>query len=200
MNSQNNENRPGDEATHLAGLLSLDNDPAEEAASEPDQPEDTCTLNRRKFLRRLSYGVGGLGAALAVVPVAGFIVLPLFNKQPEIWQEVGPTDQFKQGQTVEVKFNNAAPHPWGGPVSQSAAWLRVDQVGQFWAYSINCTHLGCPVDWRAEANLFMCPCHGGVYYEDGSVAAGPPPQPLVRYPLRIQAGKVEIMTSPLPIT
>lgn len=200
MNSQNDVPEQKDEATRLAGLLSLNNDPAEEEATEPAQPEDQKTLSRRKFLRRLSYGVGGIGAALAIIPVTGFVVLPLFKQKEEIWRDVGTTDQFKKGQIVEVTFDNPAPHPWGGPVSQSAAWLRVDQVGQYWAYSINCTHLGCPVDWRPEASLFMCPCHGGVFYEDGSVAAGPPPKPLVRYPLRVRDGKVEIMTSPLPIT
>jgi menaquinol-cytochrome c reductase iron-sulfur subunit len=39
----------------------------------------------------------------------------------------------------------------------------------------------------------MCPCHGGVYYKDGSVAAGPPPRPLERYPVRVQDGQVEIL-------
>jgi menaquinol-cytochrome c reductase iron-sulfur subunit len=24
------------------------------------------------------------------------------------------------------------------------------------AFSINCTHLGCPVRWLPDANLFMC--------------------------------------------
>lgn len=200
MNNRNNEEKSKDEATHLAGLLSLNNDPAEEKAVEPAQPEDARTLSRRKFLRRLSYGVGGVGAVLAVIPVAGFVVLPLFNQKAEIWRDLGPTDQFKVGQTKEVTFENPAPHPWGGPVSKSAAWLRVDEVGRFWAYSINCTHLGCPVDWRPEATLFMCPCHGGVFYQDGSVAAGPPPKPLVRYPLRVQNGHLEIQASPLPIT
>lgn len=200
MSNQSSVKNQDDEASRLAGLLSLNNDPAEEAAVDQNEKEDPHTLNRRKFLRRLCYGAGGIGAALAVIPVAGFIVLPLFDKKPEVWREVGSTDEFKVGQTVEVKFDNAAPHPWGGPVEKSAAWLRVDQLGRFWAYSIDCTHLGCPVDWRAEAGLFMCPCHGGVFYEDGTVAAGPPPKPLVRYPLRIRDGKVEIMTSPLPIT
>ena len=44
---------------------------------------------------------------------------------------------------------------------------------EFVAFSVNCAHLGCPVRWLREAHLFMCPCHGGVYYEDGRVAAGP---------------------------
>jgi menaquinol-cytochrome c reductase iron-sulfur subunit len=51
----------------------------------------------------------------------------------------------------------------------------------------------------ADANLFMCPCHGGVYYSDGQVAAGPPPRPLTQYKVRIQNGEVEIQTRPIPV-
>jgi Rieske Fe-S protein len=32
---------------------------------------------------------------------------------------------------------------------------------------MNCAHLGCPVTWFPQSGLFMCPCHGGVYYENG---------------------------------
>ncbi|HLV79830.1 MAG TPA: hypothetical protein VKT32_06085 [Chthonomonadaceae bacterium] len=46
----------------------------------------------------------------------------------------------------------------------------------------------------------MCPCHGGDYYPDGKVAAGPPPKALTRYPVRIYNGQVEIQTSAIPIT
>jgi len=83
--------------------------------------------------------------------------------------------------------------------ARSAAWLRRVNDGTFIAFSVNCTHLGCPVRWLAEASLFMCPCHGGVYYADGTVAAGPPPLPLRRYPVRVQNGEVQIQTSPIPI-
>ncbi len=53
--------------------------------------------------------------------------------------------------------------------------------------------------WLKHADLFMCPCHGGVYYNDGRVASGPPPKALNRYPVRVRDGVVEIQTSPVPI-
>jgi menaquinol-cytochrome c reductase iron-sulfur subunit len=113
---------------------------------------------------------------------------------------VGAVDQFAIGQTVSVKFEDPSPLPWSGVTARTAAWLRRVSAQEFVAYSVNCTHLGCPVRWIPSANLFMCPCHGGVYYQDGSVAAGPPPKSLVRYPVRVQNGQVQIQTSPIPIT
>ena len=77
----------------------------------------------------------------------------------------------------------------------AALWGKQDFV----AFSVNCAHLGCPVQWRPQAQLFLCPCHGGVYYPDGSVAAGPPPHGLTRYPVRVKDGLVEIAAQPIPI-
>lgn len=68
------------------------------------------------------------------------------------------------------------------------------------AYAVNCSHLGCPVRWQERSTLFLCPCHGGVYYKDGTVAAGPPPNPLQKYPVRVRNGQMEIRTSPVAIT
>lgn len=84
--------------------------------------------------------------------------------------------------------------------AKTAAWLRREGPQQFVAFSINCTHLGCPVRWLPNADLFMCPCHGGVFYKNGTVASGPPPKALATYPVRLRSGMVEILTSPLPIT
>jgi Rieske Fe-S protein len=49
---------------------------------------------------------------------------------------------------------------------------------QFRVLAVNCAHLGCPVSWFPRSGLFMCPCHGGVYYENGERASGPPPRGL----------------------
>jgi menaquinol-cytochrome c reductase iron-sulfur subunit len=100
---------------------------------------------------------------------------------------------------VAVTFPDASPLPWAGITGKTAAWLRRVSETRFQAFSIHCAHLGCPVRWLPDAHLFMCPCHGGVYYQDGTVAAGPPPHALPEYPVRVQDGNVEILTVPIPI-
>jgi menaquinol-cytochrome c reductase iron-sulfur subunit len=101
---------------------------------------------------------------------------------------------------VKVTLEDASPLPWAGVTAKTAAWLRRVSETEFIAFAVNCSHLGCPVRWMQDANLFMCPCHGGVYYADGSVAAGPPPHPLTRYAVQIKNGEVQLQSQPLPIT
>ena len=65
-------------------------------------------------------------------------------------------------------------------------------------FAINCAHLGCPVRWFAQSGLFMCPCHGGVYYQDGSRASGPPPRGLFEYSYKVESGKLMIEAGQFP--
>ena len=51
-----------------------------------------------------------------------------------------------------------------------------------------------PVGWVEGAELFLCPCHGGAFHRDGTVAAGPPPRPLPRLDVRVRGGRVELRT------
>ena len=156
--------------------------------------------SRRKFLTWLSLSLGGISAALVGIPVVSFILAPFVKKQKEVWRSVGPVENFEIGTTKEVSFDNAESTPWEGDFAETAAWLQRRSENEFVAYSINCSHLGCPVRWVPESELFMCPCHGGVYYKDGKVAAGPPPRRLTTYPVRVKNGHVQIKTAPVPIT
>lgn len=53
------------------------------------------------------------------------------------------------------------------------------------AYFQNCTHLGCPVVYRAEPRCLYCPCHEGFFSaETGEVLSGPPPRALPRVELQ----------------
>ena len=154
---------------------------------------------RRRFLEAVSLLAGGLGAAVAAVPVIGFVLGPMFGARRTAWRTVGTLDQFPVGQTVPVRFEAVSETPWDGVTARTVAWLRREPGDRLVAFSVNCTHLGCPVRWEPSANLFMCPCHGGVYYSNGQVAGGPPPRPLPRYPVRLRDGAVEVQAERIPI-
>ncbi len=156
-------------------------------------------LARRKFLANMSIALGAAGGVALGVPAVGFIIAPLFRDEIREWRSMGKIEQFKIGETVNVVFEDATPLPWAGVTSKTAAWLRRVTETDFEAFSVNCAHLGCPVRWMPDAKLFMCPCHGGVYYQDGTVAAGPPPHALPQYPVRVRDGQVEVRTDPIPI-
>lgn len=159
---------------------------------------DCLSPSRRRFLTRLSLGLGALGAALIGVPSVAFLLG--LRRPTQVWRDVGALDQFTIGNTTLVKFADPSPLPWSGVTALTAAWLRREEESRFIAFSVDCTHLGCPIRWLPNANLFMCPCHGGVFYANGTVASGPPPRPLSRYPVRVVMGRVQIHASPLPIT
>lgn len=156
-------------------------------------------VQRRAFLSRVCLALGGLAAAIASVPPLVYVFGPLAQKEPDVWRAVGAVDQFRVGDTIEVTFADPSPEHWGGVSVLMGAWLRRQTETEFIAFSLDCTHLGCPVRWLPDADLFMCPCHGGVFYRDGRVAAGPPEQPLKHHPVRIQNGQVEVRTRPIPI-
>ena len=169
--------------------------------SETQKPSrgEALSPERRRFMGQLSIALSAIAATIVGVPVVGFILGPLIAPDKDVWRAVGAVDSFKAGETVEVSFLDPSPMAWAGVTALTAAWLRRLEAGSFVAFAINCAHLGCPVRWLAKADLFMCPCHGGVYYADGSVAAGPPPHGLFKYPVRVRDGQVEILASAVPI-
>ena len=161
--------------------------------------EAPLSPERRAFLGKISIALSAVAGALVGIPVIGFLLGPLLQTTPDLWRSVGKTDDFPIGGTVRVTFVDPSPLEWAGVTARTAAWLRRLGDNEFVAFAMNCTHLGCPVRWLDDAHLFMCPCHGGVYYADGAVAAGPPPHGLFKYPVRIRDGNVEILTSAVPL-
>lgn len=160
-------------------------------------------LSRRRFLSRLSLGLSALMGAVIGAPILAYFFSPLIQPTPETWLDVGPLARFAPEQTVEVSFDDPSPLPWAGLTAKNAVWVRRNGPGQsesnFTVFAVNCTHLGCPVNWLAEGKIFLCPCHGGVFNADGTVAAGPPPRPLFMYQTRVRNGTLQLKTRPLPV-
>jgi len=161
---------------------------------------DPYTEERRRFLNRLSLGLSALGAIIVGVPFIGSWLEPLLHSNPTAWRAVGKVDDFQIGHTVQVTYLNADPLSWTGVAAKTGAWLRRDDATTFTAFSMYCQHLGCPVRWSQQEQIFLCPCHGGVYYANGKVAGGPPPRPLREYPVRVHNGQVEVLATGVPYT
>jgi len=59
---------------------------------------------------------------------------------------------------------------------------------EFVAYSQKCTHLQCPVVWRAGDSKLYCPCHHGAFsVKTGDVLYGPPERALPKIELDFRA-------------
>jgi Rieske Fe-S protein len=48
------------------------------------------------------------------------------------------------------------------------------------------------VRWEEEEDVYVCPCHDGLFDIDGNVIAGPPPEPLWEYENKVEEGDLFI--------
>jgi len=159
--------------------------------------------SRRALLAKLGLLFNGIVGAILAVPVLRYVISPVTRgRKPgyEAWLSLGGLEQFPVGQTRLATFRNPIADPWDGQTADIPCWVRNLDGQDFQVFAINCAHLGCPVRWFPQSNLFMCPCHGGVYYSDGSHAAGPPPRGLFQYHYRIEDGKLLIKGGEMPTT
>ena len=157
------------------------------------------TVSRRSLLMKIGIFLNGAVALAIAVPVVSYLLGPIRKKDGyDSWISLGDLSQFPEGQTRLASFMNPDAEPWDGATAKSACWVRRTSGEKFQVFAVNCAHLGCPVRWFPQSELFMCPCHGGVYYADGARAAGPPPRGLFEYPYQITKGKLMIWGGQMP--
>jgi len=158
-------------------------------------------VSRREVLVKIGLFFNGIVAMALAVPVVRYILSPVVrarNEREESWLSLGGLEQFPAGQTRLATYRNPVDNPWDGETADVPCWVRRIDAQNFQVFAINCAHLGCPVRWFAQSNLFMCPCHGGAYYQDGSRASGPPERGLFQYHYKIKDGKLLIKAGEMP--
>ena len=158
-------------------------------------------LSRRGMLMKLGILFNAAVGTILAVPIVRYILSPVIRERKpgyESWLSLGALTQFPAGQTRLATYRNPVMTPSDGETANIPCWVRNVDGEKFQVFAINCAHLGCPVRWFPQSGLFMCPCHGGAYYEDGSRASGPPERGLFEYPFKVLDGKLHIQAGELP--
>src|SRR5206468_83660 len=110
------------------------------------EPDPVERFPRNVFLEMSTLGLGALIGAIVTVPALGFAVLPAFLKQGSKQIDLGPIENFPEGQYVVATFMSV---PGQGVISGRTAFIRnngmVDGKPSFTCISNRCVHLGCPV-------------------------------------------------------
>jgi menaquinol-cytochrome c reductase iron-sulfur subunit len=158
-------------------------------------------LSRREMFAKLGLLFGGVVSMVLSAPILGYLLSPLVHDRKArygSWLSLGSVDQFPPGQTRLATYRHPGVNAWDGETANTACWVRRIDDQTFQVFAINCAHLGCPVRWFAQSGLFMCPCHGGAYYADGSRASGPPERGLFEYAYQIDRGMLIIRAGEMP--
>lgn len=171
----------------------------EAVLTEAAERDSSRIVSRRWLLFKAGMALNGFVGIVLAVPVLRYLFAPWRNDTTyDSWISLGPASGFPEGQTRLAFYKNPAMNPWDGQTDNVACYVRNVSGNQFQVFAINCAHLGCPVRWFPQSQLFMCPCHGGVYYADGARAAGPPERGLYTYSWKIVAGELHIDAGRMP--
>lgn len=169
-------------------------------APHPSGAEKGAKHSRRVFLFKLSLGLNALVGAVLAVPILGYVLAPLFRRGTSYnsWVPLLKVDEMPVGATRLAEYMTPVTSPTDGMTDKIPCWARRLTASTYEVFAINCAHLGCPVHWFEESQLFLCPCHGGAYYANGERAAGPPPRGLFKYEVRVTGDTVYIRAGELP--
>lgn len=152
--------------------------------------------SRRKFMLA---GAGALGACVAgvtVAPALSLLTHPLrtpTTSGSDAFIPAGKLAQFQGSVPVKVDLYADKLDAWNRVVEVKigSAWVW-NEGGTLRAMSTVCPHLGCAIDYVAESDKFLCPCHDSFFSRDGAVETGPSPRGMDSLELETQGDLVAI--------
>lgn len=161
--------------------------------------DDPRAVSRRWMLLKIGALFNVVVGIAIATPVVRYLLGPVRRKGfYNSWISLGSIQQFPAGETRLANYVNPYSQPWDGATDKTACWVRHVSGSTFQVFAINCAHLGCPVRWFPQSELFMCPCHGGVYYADGARASGPPERGLFEYSYKVMNNELHIDAGQMP--
>ncbi len=176
----------------LAKRLTPAPEPKALPALEPLSP----AMTRRRFLGRSAIGLGAVAGATLGGLVAVSAISAAFKKTEHKWVSLGPLDKIASapGQFATIYARYTQKDGFYQRHEFKPVLVELDrEKNRLVVFNSRCTHLGCTVHWDPEKRLFLCACHGGTYYPDGTVKSGPPPRPLDRYKTQVKDGQLYVL-------
>jgi menaquinol-cytochrome c reductase iron-sulfur subunit len=179
--------------------MSHSNQPIDTAREADEGKDKLLDPSKRHWLFEAGIALNVIAGIVLAVPLVGFVFSSFVErKDPRDWIPLGDLDGFPENATRIATYRNPYTRPWDGQTADIPCWVRRLDGDKFQVFAINCAHLGCPVRWFQESGLFLCPCHGGAYYQDGTRAAGPPPRGLFEYDYKVDKGKLWVKGGEMP--
>jgi menaquinol-cytochrome c reductase iron-sulfur subunit len=179
-------------------MSQLPDNAAQLQASAAESEARALDRSRRTFLFKVSVLLNAAIGAVLAVPIIGYLLGPVSKRDAGSWVNLGSLDAFPVGETTLANFDSPVARLGDGQTAKVACWVRRLSKQQFQVFAINCAHLGCPVRWFSQSALFLCPCHGGAYYADGSRASGPPERGLFEYRVKLDGTSLLIHAADMP--
>ena len=137
--------------------------------------------------------IGGLVGLLMGIPAIAFIIGPaLSGEQKKSWIRLGSVQKVETGTPTLYTVSLTRQTGWLEEVQKIGVYILTDNGREFIAMSNICTHLGCRVRWIASEQIFISPCHNGIFDRNGKVVSGPPPRPLDRYEVKVEQDQIMI--------
>ena len=94
---------------------------------------------------------------------------------------MGKLEAFEIGKPTLATFTRSKVNGWEKTVNSYGVFVLRKSETDALVLSNKCTHLGCHVNWNADKQEYICPCHDAQFGINGEVLGGPPPRPLDRY-------------------
>lgn len=154
---------------------------------------DTPTTDaaRRRFISSITSGIlGAIGGILGII--GGGAVLSSTVRRQEDWLTASALLDLPDNEPTAVTLSTTRLDGYRETLQRKTIFLVKTGESEVAAFDATCTHLGCLVAWDSQAQVFKCPCHGGVFDRSGAVVEGPPPESLVRIATRVDGNRVMV--------
>lgn len=151
----------------------------------------TTDAARRRFISSITSGIlGAIGGILGII--GGGAVLSSTVRRQEDWLTASVLLDLPDNEPTAVTLSATRVDGYRETIQRKTIFLVKTGESEVAAFDATCTHLGCLVAWDPQAQVFKCPCHGGVFDRTGAVVEGPPPESLMKIATRVDGNRVMV--------